>query len=110
MAASAAAVLAARAGADAGCACRALQLEVETYFTTTRASLTDGQYYIGLEQAGNLWYWPDGTSAGNGEPGNGDDGRPYAHWHDNFLPYIGTTTAAARSGPSCMQIHVDLVN
>jgi hypothetical protein len=48
---------------------------VEKYYASVSSGST--VYYIGLEQVGRLWYWPDGTSAGNGQPGNAD---PYAHW------------------------------
>jgi hypothetical protein len=48
---------------------------VEKYYVSVSSGST--QYYIGVEKVGRLWYWPDGTSAGNGQPGNSN---PYAHW------------------------------
>jgi hypothetical protein len=51
------------------------QFALESYYTS--ASSGNAYYYIGLEKVGNLWYWYDGASAGNGQPGNAN---PYAHW------------------------------
>ncbi len=51
------------------------QFALESYYTS--ASSGNGYYYIGLEKVGNLWYWYDGSSAGNGQPSNAN---PYAHW------------------------------
>ena len=38
-------------------------------------------YWTGLTQQSNLYYWPDGTSAGNGLTSNAN---PYAHFPYNF--------------------------
>ncbi len=48
---------------------------VENYYSSVSSGSTT--YYIGLEKVGNQWYWYDGSSAGNGQPGNAN---PYAHW------------------------------
>jgi hypothetical protein len=51
------------------------QLAVESWFYAISTSIN--YFYIGLEKVGRLWYWPDGSSAGNGQPSNAN---PYAHW------------------------------
>jgi hypothetical protein len=57
------------------CAAAEEQDMVEKYYVAASSGST--VYYIGLEKVGRLWYWPDGTSAGNGQPSNAN---PYAHW------------------------------
>ena len=53
------------------------QFAVESYYTSAVGSIGHIGYYIGLEKVGNVWYWYDGTSAGNGQVSNAN---PYAHW------------------------------
>jgi hypothetical protein len=58
------------------CAAAEEQNMVERYYVSVSSGST--YYYIGVERVGRLWYWPDGTSAGNGQPSNAN---PYAHWY-----------------------------
>ena len=51
------------------------QWVMENYYSSVSSG--NAYYYIGLEKVGNLWYWYDGASAGNGQPSNAN---PYAHW------------------------------
>lgn len=48
---------------------------VDKYYASQSSG--SSYYWIGLERSGRTWYWPDGTSVGNGQPSNVN---PYAHW------------------------------
>lgn len=50
------------------------QLAVEMHFNKSGISIGLETYWTGLERLGNLHYWPDGTSIGNGVP---SDTNPY---------------------------------
>ena len=65
-----------------------MQVMVEKYYLSVSSFTTI--YYIGLEKQGNLWYWYDGNTAGNGQPSYGNGTSPYAHWRFDFLAQLAT--------------------
>ena len=77
--------------------CLCLQLAVEKYFYGGYGTnVMSGTYWVGLEKSSTIYYWLDGTNAGNGMVSNAN---PYAHfgydYHDIWTPSINCTIAHA---------------
>ena len=75
-----------------------MQVMVEKYYLSVSSG--NPYYYIGLEKKGNLWYWYDGNTAGNGQPSYGNDSNPYAHWRYDFLAQL-----AANPTWTCISVY-----
>jgi hypothetical protein len=83
------------------------QLEIETWFATTKSLRPI--YWIGLEKSGTLYYWVDGSRVNNGNVSNEDPCEAPAGWlaalhtmnthtmHDDAVCACGMQASLCRS-------------